>query len=162
MEIGQSRFGLGQDDRHAPRCIGEDLQAVLEVGEFSERSLFAPQPIADHRLGNGPDIEFGIERAGDAFDQHHGFLQQHQFGPRLHLEQFGDGEELPQHPRHRDIGGRAAMQRLADRADGEGEIIHRLVVRHIADIEMALRHHAVIAGDEAVTGYRRGTAAPPG
>ena len=42
------------------------------------------------------------------------------------------------------------MQRLADGADCQGEIVHRLVLRHIADIEMALGHQPVVAGDKAV------------
>ena len=47
------------------------------------------RPAVDHRLGGLPDVVPGIERAGDAFDLHHGLLQQHQFGPQMHAEHDG-------------------------------------------------------------------------
>ena len=42
------------------------------------------------------------------------------------------------------------MQRLADRAQRQREIVDRLRLGHIADLEMPLGDHPVVARDEAV------------
>ena len=144
-----SALGLvvGEDASARARMLGRRATAsaperrrIGEVLELADRPGLAPHPVADHRLGDGPDIELGIERAGDALDQHHRLLQQHQLGPRLHVEELGGGEELAEHLRHRDVARLAAVQRLADGAERQREIVDRLVLGHIAHLEMPLGH----------------------
>jgi len=54
------------------------------------RAEIALDPFAHHGIGDLPDVEFWIETARDAFDHHHGLLQQDQFGSGPHVEQAGD------------------------------------------------------------------------
>ena len=49
---------------------------------------------------------FGSSVRADAFDHHHGLLQQQQFRARAHVEQAGHLEQQRQQLRHRDVFGR--------------------------------------------------------
>ena len=109
----------------------------------------ALDPFAHHGIGDLPDVEFRIEAARDAFDHHHGLLQQDQFGTGAHVEQAGDLEQQGQQLRHRDFFGGAVVDRLADGADGLREILDRMMRRHIAGLEMHFGDAAIVAGDEA-------------
>ena len=66
-----------------------------------------------------------------------------------HVEQAGDLEQQRQQLRHRDLVGGAVVDRLADGADRLGEILDRVVRRHVARLEMHLGDAAIVAGDEA-------------
>ena len=92
----------------------------------------------------------GSSERGDALDDDHGLLQQHQLRARLHVEQAGDLEQQGQQPRHRDLVGGARVDRLADGADRLREILDAVDVRHVARLEMHLGDALVIARDEAV------------
>ncbi len=89
----------------------------------------------------------------DAFNHHHGLLQQHQFDPCLHVEQRGDLEEEGQEFRHRDLVGGARMDRFADGPDGLREILDLMDARHVAGLEMHLGDPAVISLDEAIKDF---------
>ena len=90
-----------------------------------------------------------IDRACDALDLNHGLLQQDQFRPQVHSELPRDVEQLEQHPRHRDFRGILPEDRLSDRAQSLREIIHRMIGRHIAGLEVNLGNALVIALQEA-------------
>ena len=55
--------------------------------------------------------------------------------------------------RHRNVFGRAAVDRLADGADRLRERFDRMMRRHVAGLEMHFRGAAIIAGDEAVQDF---------
>jgi len=75
----------------------------------------------------------------------------------LHVEQSGDLEEKRQQLRHRDFLGGAVVDRLADGADGLREILHRVMARHVAGLEMHLGDAAIVARDEAQQNLRKET-----
>ncbi len=101
------------------------LGAVARIDHHAARAKVAGNPAADHRLGRLPHVEMRIERAGHALDHHHGLLQQDQFRPRRHVEEFGHLEQQGQQLCHRDRIGRLAVDRLADGADRLGEFVDR-------------------------------------
>ena len=113
----------------APSRASSSESARAEIGAY---------PVADDRLGRLPHVEGGIERARDALDDDHRLLQEHQFGARLHVEEFGHLEQQRQQPRHRDRFGRLAVDRLADGADRLREGAHVVGARHVARLEMHL------------------------
>ena len=76
-------------------------------------------------------------------------MQQDQFGAGPHVEQAGHLEQQRQQLRHRDFFGGAVVNWLADRANGLREILHRVMARHIAGLEMHFGDAAIVAGDEA-------------
>ena len=78
------------------------------------------------------------------------FCKQQQFRPRAHVEQAGHLEQQREQLRHRNVFGGAVVDRLADGADGLGEILDRMMRRHIAGFEMHLGDAVIVAGDEAV------------
>ena len=96
----------------------------------------ALHPFAHHGLRGGPHVEPRIEIARHPFDHHHGLLQHHQFDPGRHVEQGRDLEQKRQQLRHRDFVGAAIVDRLADGADRLREILHRMMRRHVAGLEM--------------------------
>ena len=128
---------------------GRDRRRQTSRPECARRAEIALDPFAHHGIGDLPDVELWIEAARHAFDHHHGLLQQDQFGPGLHVEQAGDLEQQGQQLRHRDFFGGAVVDRLADGADGLREILHRVMARHIAGLEMHFGDAAIVAGDEA-------------
>ena len=73
-------------------------------------------PFLDQRPRQHPHIDRRVELAPDAFDQHHGLLQQQQLRLRLHLELLGHLEQLREQAAERDLGQRPAENRLADGA----------------------------------------------
>ena len=77
-------------------------------------------------------------------------MQQDQLRPRLHVEDFGVGEELAEQIGHGDLLGRAAVDRLADGAQRLREHLDRMVRRHVAGPEVHLGGALVVARDEAV------------
>ncbi len=71
-------------------------------------------PLAHHRLGRRPHVELGVEPSRHAFHHHHGLLQKHQLGPRLHVEDLGHLEEQRRAAspwRSRWRGGRGSARR---------------------------------------------------
>ena len=110
-------------------------------------------PGARDGFGSRPDIERGIEAAGDAFDDHHGLLQQDQFRPRFHVEDVGVGKQLAEQVGHGNLVGLAAMDGLADGTHGLGEYFDLVMGQYVAGVEMHLGCAAVIAGDEAVQDF---------
>ena len=88
------------------------------------------------------------------------FCNSKQLGPRAHVEQAGHLEQQHQQLRHRDVFGSAIVDRLADGADGLREALDRMMPRHVAGVEMHLRGAVIVAGDEAVAGFRPGSGAP--
>ena len=103
-----------------------------------------------HRLGGDPDVERGIEIARDTLDDDHALLQQDKLRPRLHVENFGIGEELAQKISHRDLFGGAPLDRLTDGAHRLREFLDAMMRRHVAGFEMNGGGAIIIAGDEAV------------
>ena len=140
-----ARQSLGKLRQHAPDFAGARHRTLKPA----DRAEIALDPFAHHRLGGLPHVELGIEAARHALDHHHGLLQQHQFGPRPHVEQAGDLEQQRQQLRHRDFFGGAIVDRLADGADRLREILDRMMGRHIAGLEMHFGDAAIVAGDEA-------------
>ena len=106
----------------------------------------ALDPVGDDRLGRRPHVEIGVERAAHALDHHHGLLHHEEFGPRLHVEDFGHLEEQRQQPRHGDGRGVLPVDRLADRPERLREILHRMGVGHVAGGEMHLGDAACSRG----------------
>ncbi len=127
----------------APTPFGRHFQ-------LPARPEVALDPFADHRLRRRPHVEGRIERARHALDDHHGLLQQDQFGPRLHVEDLGDLEQQRQQARHRNFARPLAVDRFADGADRLGEIVDRVRARDVAGLEMHLGDAAIVARDEAV------------
>ena len=144
------RWQVGQ---HA----GELARAGHRALNAPDRAEVALDPFAHHGIGDLPDVEFWIEPARDPFDHHHGLLQQDQFGPGLHVEKAGDLEQQGQQLRHRDFFGRAVMDRLADRTNGLREILHRMMARDIAGLEMHFGNAAIVAGNKAKQDFREET-----
>ncbi len=72
----------------------------------------------------------------------------------------GDLEQQRQQPRHRDFLRGAIVDRLADGADRLREIVDRVMRRHIAGLEMHFGDAVIVAGDEAVAEFRRGSVVP--
>jgi hypothetical protein len=68
----------------------------------------------------------------------HGLLEHDELGPGRHLEDGGDLEQERQEPRHRDLVGAPVVDRFADGADRLGEILDRMMRRHVAGFEMHL------------------------
>jgi hypothetical protein len=66
------------------------------------------------------------------------------------IEQAGDFEQQIEQLGHRDLGGGAAVDRFADRADRLRKAFDRVLWRNIAGFEMHLGRAQIIAGDEAV------------
>ena len=123
--------------------------AVAGVFNHAARPEIVRIQLANHRFGGLPHVESRVERASHAFDHHHGLLQQHQFRPCLHIEQFGHLEQQRQQLRHGNGLGRLAMDRLADGADRLGESCNIVHAWHIAGLEMHLGYPGIVAGDEA-------------
>ena len=132
--------GAARQQRRHLRGEAADLAGAFDRAfQLADRPEIALDPFAHHRIGGGPHVELGIERAGDALDHHHGLLQQQQLRPRAHVEQAGDLEQQRQQLGHRDVFGGAVVDRLADGADRLREALHRMLARHIAGVEMHLR-----------------------
>ena len=128
---------------------------ILNAADGAEVFL---DPFAHHGLRRRPHIEMGIERAADAFDHDHGFLEHDEFGAGAHIEQAGNLEEEGEEFRHGNLVGRALVDRLANGADGLGEIIDRMAGGDVTRFEMDFGDAAVIAGDEAEQNFREETA----
>ena len=126
---------------------GRAFRRGLELGARAEGLL---HPLLHHRLGHDPHVQLGIEAAADALDHHHGLLQEQQLGPRLHVEHLGILEQLAQQLCHGDLAGGTVHDRLADGAQGLGELRHRMLARHVARLEMHLGDAGVVAVEKAV------------
>src|ERR1700685_1351668 len=150
VELIEHASAAGQEARGIADEAADFGHALCRAFKLAGRAEMPRHPFAHHRLRGGPHVEFWIERAPDAFHHHHGFLQQQQFRPRAHVEQAGDLEEESEQLRHRDIFGGAVVDWLADGADGLGEILHRMMRRHIAGFEMHFGDALIVAVDEAV------------
>ncbi len=79
-----------------------------------------------------------IEHGRDAFDHHHRLLQQQQVRLGLHVEIAGDREQAVEHLADREFADRLAAHRLADRAQGRGELGDVVMRGHILRLEMDL------------------------
>ena len=139
------------------RFCGQLAQRANAFGGARSRAsgpILSDHPSLGHRPRRFPDVEIGIEAARHAFHHHHGLLQQHQLRLGLHVEAARGLEQLPQQPRHRDVAGASAEDRLADGAQGLGEGLDRMLRRHESEIVMQLRHAAIIAREEARQRFR--------
>ena len=123
--------------------------------ELPGRTEMARDPFPHDRLGGGPDIKPGIERAPHAFDHHHGLLQHQEFRPGAHVEQAGHFEQKREQLRHRDVFGGTIVDRLADRPDRLSEAFNRMMRRYVAGLEMHFGGAAIVAGDEAEQNFRQ-------
>ena len=147
----------GATGRGRPTRISRRPSRTWALGPSSRRD-----PALDDRLGRGPQVVVGVQAARHALDRDHGLLQQDQLGPQMHVEQGGDLEQLAQQPAHRHLGRRPADHRLADRAQGLGEGLDRMVRRHVAGLEMDPGDAADSRASGSPTGSRPGSAARPG
>ena len=127
--------------------MGPRLRAGCVFAAFGR--LGGLDPAAHDRLGGGPNVELGIEVAGDAFDHDHGLLKHDQLGPGRHVEQGRDLEQQRQQARHRDLVGAPVVDRLADGPDRLREILDRVAGRNVARLEMHRGDAPVVAADEA-------------
>ena len=143
-------LGLRQQARHLGHHPAQHFGTLAGFAQASAHAVIGLDPLLGDGLGRAPDVELGVERAGHALHHHHGLLQQQQLGPRLHIEHIGVGEQLAQQVGHGDLGGRAAVDRLADGAHGLREHLHGMMRRHVAGLEVDECGAAVVAGDEAV------------
>ena len=129
-----------------PASVHRPRACLLDAAEGAEIAL---DPFAHHGLGRGPHVELRIEVAGHALHHDHGLLQHDELDAGRHVEERRDLEEKRQQLRHGDLVGAPVVDRLADGADRLREILHRMMRRHVAGLEMHLRHAQVIAADEA-------------
>ena len=125
------------------------LPMVVRALNAPYGSELALDPFAHHGFRRGPHIEIGIEAARHAFDDHHCLLQEQQLRLRLHVELARHLEELIEKPRHGDFPCRAVHDWLGDGAQSLRKICGLVLARHIASLEMHLRHPPVVAPDEA-------------
>ena len=149
-QFGDHAFGVGRQLRSAGQHRRQFAGAATDILQPSGETEVRLHPVARHRLGGVPHVETGIEPARHALDDHHTFLQQDQFGARLHVENVGIGEELAEQIGHRDFFSRASVDGLADRAHRLRELFDRVMRRHVSGLEMDRGGAVVIARDEAV------------
>ena len=139
---------------HQPRQVGQDTTdlagALPGLAQPAERAEVVLDPLLGDRFGGDPHVELRIEPARDTLHDHHALLQQHEFRPRLHVEDVGVGKQLAKKVGHRDFGCRAAVDRLTDGAHGLGEHLDLVVGRHIAEREVDFGRPPVVARDQAV------------
>src|SRR5262249_10196038 len=102
----------------------------------------------------GPHVVLGIERAGDAFDLHHGFLQHDQLWAQVHAEEVRDVEELEEQAAHGDAVGALAEDGLADGAQGLSEFLYGEAIGDVACFLMYFGDAFVIAAEEPVEDLR--------
>ena len=157
------RAAARQQARHAAEEAADLAGAVGGVLDAADRAEIALDPFAHHRLGDRPHVE----------------LRDRACAPRLRPPPWSSAAAaVPAASACRTApvtsnssvssfaiemsSARAVVDRLADGADRLREALDRMVRRHVAGLEMHLGRAPVVAGDEAVAGFRRGSAAPSG
>jgi len=100
-------------------------------------------------VGRGPEVEFRVELAPEAFHVQQGLLEQHQLGLDFHLEAPGHLKEPQQEVPKGDVLQGPGENGLADGADRRFEFIDARVRRHPAGLHMEHRDLVVVAFKES-------------